>query len=315
MKKKSKLIMGLALGAVMATIPLITGCSSDITFNQSDLDNLISNADTYLTAQNNYSSEYAKNVLSDYLIRGISRVSSQEQHYSEKMTMETIDIYGYTEQKEEHEYKIYKNGNNVKEMYTVACQTYPSAGNYTIYREMAEENVAPTNPSTGSPSYNKYTGTTYTEDRDTTDQTQKYTKEDFTSETASIDDICSNPVYTLQYLYSQLLSSVINPEVSFLLNTNSADISQSNIIMEKSGDYEIFKFTKNVRFSRETTSSSGMTNFYSESFFINYIITFKDGVIKSLNVVSTDGEVAETITYEIEENIEDFSFDKTPYQA
>lgn len=314
--------MGLALGAVMATTPLITGCSSDITFNQSDLDNLISNADTYLTAQNNYSSEYAKNVLSDYLIRGISRVSSQEQHYSEKMVIQTLDAYGYTECKTEHEYKLYQNGNSVKEMYTVACQTYPSAGNYTVYREMTEENTTHTVATGGSGSmgitmsYNKYTGTTYTEDRDTTDQTQKYTKEDFTSETASIDDLCNTPIYTLQYFYSQLLSSIINPEVSFLIDTYNADVTQSNTIMEKSGDYEIFKFTKNVRYSQKQTSS-GMQDLstYSASYFLNYTITCKDGVIKSLNVICTDGEVSETVTYEIEENIEDFSFDKTPYQA
>lgn len=306
MKKKSKLIMGLALGAVMATTPLITGCSSDITFNQSDLDNLISNADTYLTAQNNYSSEYAKNVLSDYLIRGISRVSSQEQHYSEKMTMETMDIYGYTSQKEEHQYKIYKNGNSVKELYSVSCQTYPSAGNYTVYREMTEENVAPTNPSTGLPSYNKYTGTTYTEDRDTTDQTQKYTKEDFSNGLSSIDALYDDPIYTLTYIYSQLLSCVINTEDTFLMASFGTNVTQSNIIMEKSGEYEIFKFSKNLKLD--------MNNDYM-SLFCNYEITCKDGVIKKIYALASDGSDTETVTYEIEENIEDFSFDKTPYQA
>lgn len=68
MKNRTKKILsGIALG-VVGTLTL-TGCTSDLTFNQADLDNIINGANKYLEYQNNYSSEYAQNMLNDLLIQ------------------------------------------------------------------------------------------------------------------------------------------------------------------------------------------------------------------------------------------------------
>ncbi|MGN0961652.1 MAG: hypothetical protein ACI4PF_05595 [Christensenellales bacterium] len=68
MKNKTKKILaGLGLGLVGAVT--LTGCTSDITFNQADLDKVISEVTEYLETQNNYSSEFASNVLNNMLIQ------------------------------------------------------------------------------------------------------------------------------------------------------------------------------------------------------------------------------------------------------
>lgn len=70
--KKKNLLLGLTLGTLMSSSILFTGCSSDITFNQSDLDKALVNINEYLETQNNFSSEFAKNCLHNYLIEGFT---------------------------------------------------------------------------------------------------------------------------------------------------------------------------------------------------------------------------------------------------
>ena len=72
MKNKSKKILaGLALGLVGAVT--LTGCASNIVFNQEDLDRAITNVNNYLEQQNNYSSEFAYNSLMDSVISAIDK--------------------------------------------------------------------------------------------------------------------------------------------------------------------------------------------------------------------------------------------------
>lgn len=68
-EKTKKLLAGIGLGICSALT--LTACTSDITFNQSDLDNVISGANQYLETQNNYSSEFAKNMLNDFLMKSL----------------------------------------------------------------------------------------------------------------------------------------------------------------------------------------------------------------------------------------------------
>ena len=77
MKSKTKKILsGVCLGAIMATTPLFAGCTSDITFNQGDLDKALVNINEYLETQNNYNSDFAKNCLMNYLIDGANSTSN-----------------------------------------------------------------------------------------------------------------------------------------------------------------------------------------------------------------------------------------------
>ena len=74
MKEKTKKILaGIGVGLTLGTAgAFMTGCSSDITFNQKDLDQAISNINEYLETQNNYSSEFARNTLNGYLMNALN---------------------------------------------------------------------------------------------------------------------------------------------------------------------------------------------------------------------------------------------------
>ena len=78
--KTKKLLTGLGLGLLGAIT--LTGCTSDIVFNQSDLDKAITGINTYLDTQNNYSSEFARNTLNDLLIKA-SFKATQVTSYSQ----------------------------------------------------------------------------------------------------------------------------------------------------------------------------------------------------------------------------------------
>lgn len=73
MKNKSKKILaGLGIGLALTSATMLTGCTSDITFNQKDLDNAIENVNSYLTNKQNNDSEYVRNNLNELIINGIN---------------------------------------------------------------------------------------------------------------------------------------------------------------------------------------------------------------------------------------------------
>lgn len=95
MKNRTKKILsGIALGVVGALT--LTGCTSDLTFNQADLDNIINSANKYLEYQNNYSGEYAQNMLNDLLTQ--SKVAYQKANsYTIESSSQQYDKFGNLE--------------------------------------------------------------------------------------------------------------------------------------------------------------------------------------------------------------------------
>lgn len=94
MKEKTKKIFaGIGLGLTLASCGLLAGCSSDITFNQKDLDNLMNNANVYLENQNEYSTEIAKSMFNS-LFENFIIESANFNSYKETTNQTNIDIFG-----------------------------------------------------------------------------------------------------------------------------------------------------------------------------------------------------------------------------
>ena len=112
MKKfKSKLLtLAVAACALVGT----AGCSSNIKFNQEDLDKVLVQTQEYLESQNNYSTEFARNYLIDYLAKGID--SLDDNFVSTKYSIEgkQQDIFGNVIDSDTMTYKSYKDGDTVK---------------------------------------------------------------------------------------------------------------------------------------------------------------------------------------------------------
>ncbi len=70
--KGKKLLAGLGIGLALTGATMLTGCTSDITFNQEDLDNAINNVNSYLTNKQNNDSEYVRNTLNELLINAMN---------------------------------------------------------------------------------------------------------------------------------------------------------------------------------------------------------------------------------------------------
>lgn len=71
-QKTKRLLAGLGIGLALGSSAMLTGCSSDITFNQKDLDNVINNVNTYLENTQNNNSEYVRNNLNELIINGMN---------------------------------------------------------------------------------------------------------------------------------------------------------------------------------------------------------------------------------------------------
>lgn len=309
---KNKLIVGLTLGAVMATAPLFAGCSSDITFNQSDLDNLVNNANVYLENQNNYDADYGKNVLNTYIVDGLFR-NEMNQHHSIKMTTDINDGYNtlYTSTSE---YKIYRDGNSIKEY------SYYKDGLLDEidinYREMTVENKMTTSSDdsesaveggyshmTMSHMSNFYSGTAYRE----------YIKHDSTNsvyskkiiDASSVDDLDSMGLmysFNLNNIYDSMFGSIYSSN-NLLIDASADEVIFSDVTMEKVGDSESFKFIRTYN--------------YGEGLEIlcNYEIICTNGVIEKYIVQCSAEGLIQKLTFEINEDITDFAFDKTPYAS
>lgn len=89
--KTKKTLAGLGLGLVGALS--LTGCASDIVFNQADLDKAINGVNEYLETQNNYSSEFARNMLNDSIVKAVFK-AMETNNYSIKNTQIVKDALG-----------------------------------------------------------------------------------------------------------------------------------------------------------------------------------------------------------------------------
>ncbi len=112
MKKfKSKLLtLAVAACALVGT----AGCSSNIKFNQEDLDKVMKETQEYLEAQNNYSTEFARNQLIDYLAKGIDSLDDNFVNTKYSIEAKQRDIFGNLIESESITYKNYKDGDTVK---------------------------------------------------------------------------------------------------------------------------------------------------------------------------------------------------------
>lgn len=70
--KMKKIFAGVGIGLAIGSSAMLTGCSSDITFNQADLDNVISNVNSYLENTQNNNSEYVRNTLNELIVNGMN---------------------------------------------------------------------------------------------------------------------------------------------------------------------------------------------------------------------------------------------------
>ena len=92
MKEKTKKIFA-GIGLTLASCGLLAGCSSDITFNQKDLDNLMNSANIYLENQNEYSTEIAKGMFNS-LFENFIIESANFTSYKETTNQINKDILG-----------------------------------------------------------------------------------------------------------------------------------------------------------------------------------------------------------------------------
>lgn len=307
--KTKKILAGIGLGAVLGTSGLLmTGCSSDITFNQSHLDEALKNVNEYLETQNNYSSEFAKNVLNDYLLRGIERNQNNSQFgykVTNKQQNSLNDLYAnFT-----IDYKIYRKDNDIKEMCNIDGGAYypldlqSDTHNYReVKSEYKQRIVNPGEFSTGKTYY--YSGTTFTEDL--TKVTDQYSKTTF--EDKVIGEMDNWRMFgDLTSIYSDLMLAITVPESS-AFGPGYDFTNQTDVVMGQDGEYETFSFT-NI-FSEED----------GEIIVFSYNIKFKDGILQSVkftNGLKDSYEEAlsssQVVTIEITEKIDDFTFDKAPY--
>lgn len=306
--KTKKMLAGIGLGAVLGTSGIfMTGCSSDITFNQKDLDQAISNINEYLETQNNYSSEFAKNVLNDYLLRGIERNQNNSQFgykVTSKQDNSLNDLYAnFT-----IDYKIYRKDNDIKEMCRVDGPAYNPLdlqANTNNYREVKSEYkqriVEPGQFSSGKTYY--YSGTVFTEDL--TKSTGQYSKTSF--ENKEIGEMGNWRMFgDISNIYTDLMLSITTPEAS-AFSPGITPSNQTDVIMGQEGEYETFSFTNVYCYDGEIVVFS-------------FNIKFKDGILQSIKFTSDLKDSPENmvsrsqvVTVEIAEKIDDFTFDKTSY--
>lgn len=172
MKNKTKKILaGLCLGVTLgASGFMLSGCTSDITFNQKDLDTAIKNVNEYLETQNNYSSEFARNTLNGYLMDAMKDcVNSTSLRVSQNLTQ--IDVYGNKKVSNMGEYKFYLENGKSKEQFVddtrtiykesvlgedgkYDCVTYNKEGSSKTY--ITENDQVTTNPVNRTVMFNNY---------------------------------------------------------------------------------------------------------------------------------------------------------------
>ena len=282
MKNKTKKILaGLGIGLALGSSAMLTGCSSDITFNQKDLDNVVSNVNAYLENTQNNNSDYVKNTLNELIINAmnnsigvgnISYTSVSEQY-----------AYGIksTTQKE-----IYKRNivGQVRKEYYSKTDNNQTRISYTEITKKPSETLS-----------SIYDVEEYVIDWD---NKKEYTKTENTSELSSL------PSYSEFKDYVDVYSSII-----YLLN-NSNQLTMSDFVKSVENDMVTYKC---MAMNPEYIDNSSIVG--------SMIIVFRNEKIVKLESINTsystnrydDYYAKQTIIFDYEN--EAISFDKTGFNT
>ena len=266
MKNKiKKILAGLGIGLALGSSAMLTGCSSDITFNQKDLDDVISNVNTYLENTQNNDSEYVRNTLNELLINALDNSIG-------------VGNIAYTSVSEQYAYGI--KGTTQKEIYKrniegqVRKEYYSNTDNNQTRISYTEITKKPSETLSSI-----YDVESYVIDWD---NKKEYTKTENTSEISSLPsysefkdyvDVYSNIIYFLnnsnQLTMSDFVKSVENDVVTYkCMATNPEYIDNSSIVGSMT---IIFKDKKIIRL--ETINTSYSTNRYDD-YYAKQTITF-----------------------------------------
>lgn len=92
----------------------LSGCFSNVKFDQEDLDAVMEESREYFESQNNYSAEFARNYLLDYMAKGLSYCTYECQNITYTAEGIMYDFMGNVVEKDTLTLKTYKDGNTMK---------------------------------------------------------------------------------------------------------------------------------------------------------------------------------------------------------
>lgn len=273
--KTKKLLLGLGLGLIGATT--LTGCTSDIVFNQSDLDNAITGINNYLDTQNNYSSEFARNTLNNMLIKSAFK-ATQVTSYSQTINESFKDDAGNIINTATSTAKIYYDKNtNTSKIFSTSTSGY--GYNQELYSET---------------NYNS--------------NSKLYTTKVYNPKDKTWYETTSSTYQNDQYL----LPSTLDERISeYLIIVNETDKLVGDITMEKINDN-----TYNFYFARHYLISAGPAYGEDEDemmeFIENYQLRFQNGELVYINASVRCDFMIEGLQYgelTIDWDCEDFTID------
>lgn len=270
--KTKKLLAGIGLGLIGATT--LTGCASDIVFNQKDLDKAINGINNYLETQNNYSSEFARNMLNDSIVRAVFKAMETDS-YSMKNTQIVKDALGNLIDEQCSDCNVFYNHETNK---AKIHNFYSINGEITdvLYKEV--EFVPAENPNDDPPAYKVKTfdldAKTYTE--------------------------IINDEYRSEAEYMSLQSMLNN----FLIQINGSDII-GDVVMDRIDENTNEFFFSTYSKDGEDSASPGLETYMHYQFrFVGDELTYMRGALSQGDDVSYLHAVAECF---IEWNISDLN--------
>ena len=137
MKNKKKILAASLLAGLLFTT---SACSSNVKFNQDNLDKLIVSGNTYFEEQNNYSAEFAKNRLLDYLAKGIYKLNKNDTSFKVTVDQNYSDTFGNVINEEEMVYKKYFDSTTHTETVYYGDGTESDDGFYMTHKKSNADN-------------------------------------------------------------------------------------------------------------------------------------------------------------------------------